>query len=173
MFSLVMALVMWSRFTCTGRRALLSAQDKSDRVGPEVSVWMLFDIYLSRCIAADELVVYLLGFGGQFWGFGFLVVLTRQVKGDVLLAELWDQEGSEQAQSIWKRQERVYIPLSSRNTWNDWDIFLSGVTWRTYFDWTTACRTTPSMSAARRQSTCRETSTSWGEAPIVTAVCFN
>lgn len=51
--------------------------------------------------------------------------------------------------------------------------FLSGVTWRTYFDWTTACRTTHSMSAARRQSTCRETSTSWGEALIVTAVCFN
>lgn len=62
--------------------------------------------------------------------------------------------------------------LETHEWMNDWDFFLSGVTWRTYFDWTTVCRTTPSTSTARLRSTCRETSTSWGEALIVTAVCF-
>lgn len=63
------------------------------------------EIYLTRCIGRDELVVNLLGFGGQLGGFGYLEVLTSQVEGNVLLTELRDQERSEEAQSIWETEE--------------------------------------------------------------------
>lgn len=59
------------------------------------------DIYLTGRVWRDELIIDLLGFGGQFGCFAFLEVLARQVEGDVLLTELWNQEGSEEAESIW------------------------------------------------------------------------
>lgn len=78
------------------------------------------DIYLTRCIGGDELVVNLLGFGGQLGGFGFLEVLASQVEGDVLLTELRDQERSEEAQSIWETEEEsVNAWFSSKMSKND------------------------------------------------------
>lgn len=69
------------------------------------------DIYLMGRVWRDELIIDLLGFGGQFRCFAFLEILARQVEGNVLLTELWDQEGSEEAESIWvtKRTEDSQI----------------------------------------------------------------
>ena len=64
-------------------------------------------IYLSWCVTDDELVVNVLGFGGQFRWFRRPVVLASQVEGDVFLTELWDQERSKQAQSIWKQKRKA------------------------------------------------------------------
>lgn len=63
--------------------------------------------YLSRGVAADELVKDLVGFGRQFaGGFGVPVILAGKVERNVLLAELGHQEGGEGTQSIWGRERQ-------------------------------------------------------------------
>lgn len=154
MFSLVRALVVWSRFTCSPERRVTISTSWE---WPERwrRAFLRFCVsYLSRCVGADELVVNLLGFRGQLWRFSSLVVLTSQVEGDVLLAELRHQERSEQAESVWKKkEERVNILSKLKVTMA---TFLWDVIWRTYFDLTTVCQTTPSMSVVRLHSACRQ-----------------
>lgn len=152
-----MALVKWSRFTCEGRREEAEWWESELHTEIKLIIWScrLWDIYLSWCIRADELFVDLLGFEGHFWWFGGLVVLTSQVEGNVFLTELWDQECSEQAQSVWA-QGRKKGELTSRKKPGVTETSASGVMWSTHFDWTAVCQTTPSISKARRHLTCRK-----------------
>lgn len=67
--------------------------------------------HLSRGVGADELLVNPPGLGRLFGGLGLLVVLTGQVEGDVLLAELGDQEGSEEAEPVWGTGGRLWLEV--------------------------------------------------------------
>ncbi len=164
-----MALVTWSRFTCRPKKerwllALHSKIIKATRLTrlPKLCYRSLdFNlIYLSWCIRADELFVNFLSFGGQFWWFSCLVVLTSQIESNVFLTELWNQECSEEAQSIWRQErdrERGELTSGSQNkTCGLIEAFASGVMLRAYFDWTTVCQMTPSISKAHQHLNCRK-----------------
>jgi len=59
--------------------------------------------HFSRCVAADEFVVDLLGFGSQLGGgLGAPVLLTGEVERNVLLAELRHKESCEGTQAIYR-----------------------------------------------------------------------
>lgn len=106
------------------------------------------DAHLPGSIEADELFVDLPGFGRLLGGLGLLVVLAGQVEGDVLLAELRDQECSEEAESIWGQQPGVRSASRGLKT-------LRGTLTRTYFGWTAVYRRTPSRSKVLCSSTCQ------------------
>lgn len=60
-----------------------------------------WDIYLSRCVSADELLVDFPGLGAQLGGrLCVLVVLASQIECDIFLAILRRQERSECTQSF-------------------------------------------------------------------------